>query len=238
MPRRNKQLVTGFLENLHRVVLEEHLSIIKKLAGKQPGVYALYKRGKLYYVGLAKDLPSRVRAHLRDKHGKSWDTFRLYLTLDKGHMKELESLLIRITNPDGNRQSGRFARAKNLSKDFKREYDTHSDHRLESLFGPRTRAEARATRLKRRAEREAASKNTAAGLVERTIHVRWSYKGQVFKGRFRKDGQLRTGGKLYESPSAAASTLAGRPIDGWSAWKYQHLPGAWQKLRHKKRQRK
>lgn len=235
MPRRRKQLVTGYLEDLRRDALEEHVKIIKHLVGRQPGVYALYRRGKLYYVGLAKDLSSRVRAHLKDKHGRSWDTFRLYLTLDKGHMKELESLLIRITNPEGNKQGGRFARAKNLARDFKIKFNEHSEAMRDSLFGPRTRAEVREARLARRAARAAASKRTAAGLVSRTLHVRWTYKGKVIKGRFRKDGRLRSEGRIYESPSAAASSIAGRPIDGWSAWKYQYLPGAWQNLRHLKR---
>jgi restriction endonuclease S subunit len=33
--------------------------------------YALFRRGKLYYVGLASDLRGRLRTHVKDHHGAS-----------------------------------------------------------------------------------------------------------------------------------------------------------------------
>jgi len=75
-------------------------------------VYALYKRSKLYYVGLAKDL----KAHLNDRHGQSWDRFSVYLTIGDEHLKELESLILRIVKPKGNKVKGKFAKSQDLRR--------------------------------------------------------------------------------------------------------------------------
>jgi hypothetical protein len=38
----------------------------------------------------------RLKGHLRDCHKGLWDRFSVYLTSDAEHIKELESLLLRI----------------------------------------------------------------------------------------------------------------------------------------------
>src|SRR6266511_3304469 len=95
------QLVCQQLENVSSVVLEEYQDIIRHYIRGRNGVYALYKREKLYYVGLATNLRSRLKQHLRDRHGESWDRFSVYLTIGDSHLKEMESLLLRITHPTG-----------------------------------------------------------------------------------------------------------------------------------------
>jgi hypothetical protein len=50
-----------------------------------------YRKGKLYYSGLASDLRGRLRWHLRDRHAQRWDTFSVYLTIGDKHLRELES---------------------------------------------------------------------------------------------------------------------------------------------------
>ncbi len=52
---------------------------ITKLIGKERGVYALYKKDKLYCVGLATNLRTRVKQHLKDRHRQKWDKFSLFL---------------------------------------------------------------------------------------------------------------------------------------------------------------
>src|SRR3990170_1792169 len=42
------------------------------------GIYALYHGPKLYYVGLTRNLFSRVRWHLRDRHARKWDSFVIF----------------------------------------------------------------------------------------------------------------------------------------------------------------
>jgi len=73
--KRRTQLVCQHLENISRQALERHQDIIGQYARGRQGIYALYRRGKLYYVGLATNLRNRLQQHLKDRHGDSWDQF-------------------------------------------------------------------------------------------------------------------------------------------------------------------
>src|SRR3954467_12064789 len=96
---RRTQLVCQQLELISSRVLEEHQDIIKQYTRGRNGVYALYKGAKLYYVGLATNLRGRLKQHLKDRHRGLWDRFSVYLTIGDHHIKEMESLLLRITRP-------------------------------------------------------------------------------------------------------------------------------------------
>ena len=58
-----KPLVTQHLENISREALEQYRQIVHKFIRRRQGVYALFRRGHLYYVGLASNLRSRLRQH-------------------------------------------------------------------------------------------------------------------------------------------------------------------------------
>ena len=77
MKERKSQLVCEHLENISRKALEEYQSIIRKYVRNRHGIYALYLRGKLQYVGLAGSLQGRLKTHLHDRHKDSWDRFTL-----------------------------------------------------------------------------------------------------------------------------------------------------------------
>ena len=119
--RRKPKLVTQYLEFIARAALEDHGDVISKIAARRSGVYALYRRNKLYYAGLASELPRRLKQHLDDKHGKKWDSFSIYLTIGDAHLRELESLILRVMQPPGNTQLGKFAGAQDIEKVFDRE---------------------------------------------------------------------------------------------------------------------
>jgi hypothetical protein len=102
-------------------MLEEYQDVIRKYVRKRSGVYALYRKGKLYYVGLASSLLGRLKNHLRDHHGKTWDHFSVYLTIGTQYMKEIESVLIRIACPPGNKVKGKCSRCENLLRKLKAE---------------------------------------------------------------------------------------------------------------------
>src|SRR6266568_6304753 len=107
---RHAPLVCQHLENLSRRVLEKYQHLIRQYVRNRHGVYALYRHGKLYYVGLASNLRTRLGHHLKDRHGQSWDRFSVYLTIGDSHLKEMESLILRITHPTGNKQIGKFVK--------------------------------------------------------------------------------------------------------------------------------
>jgi hypothetical protein len=61
--------------------------------------------------------------------------------------------------------------------------------------------------------------------------LRAAYKGQTYLARV-SSGALELGGKKFDSPSAAAMSITGHPVNGWIFWKYR-LPGQgkWADLR-------
>ena len=69
---------------------------MREFIGRNAGIYALFRKGRLYYVGLATALRSRLKAHIKNRHGNSWDSFSIYLTIKDQHMREIEALLLRI----------------------------------------------------------------------------------------------------------------------------------------------
>jgi hypothetical protein len=115
------KLVTQYLESISSEGFEKHADIIRKFVRGRNGVYAFYRKGKLYYSGLASYLRGRLRWHLRDRHAQRWDTFSVYLTIGDQHLRELESLILRVAQPPGNRQLGKFSGAQNLNRSFGRE---------------------------------------------------------------------------------------------------------------------
>jgi len=60
----SRPIVSGYLEKVSASIFDSFKEeIISVIAGHQ-GVYALYQKNKLYYVGLATDLKNRISHHL------------------------------------------------------------------------------------------------------------------------------------------------------------------------------
>src|SRR5579872_1414644 len=121
--RKKIGLVSQHLEHINVSALEKYQAIIRDYVRRREGVYALYRKGRLYYVGLASDLKWRLGTHLKDRHKEKWDSFSVYLTVTDQHLKELESLMLRVISPKpiGNKQSGKFAVSENLLRKFRRD---------------------------------------------------------------------------------------------------------------------
>ena len=58
--RRREALVHQHLENISRELLEQHPDVVQDFIGRNTGIYALYRRDRLYYVGLATALRGRL----------------------------------------------------------------------------------------------------------------------------------------------------------------------------------
>lgn len=220
-------LLNSHLESISWMVLRDHPSIIRGLIHRQHGVYALYKRGKLQYVGLASNLRNRLNTHLRDRHKGTWDRFSVYLTVKSEHTSELESLLLRIFNPTGNRVGGRrFPKGSDLSRTLKRQLQDADMERIASYMGGETAKRLRTNRARRLNGAAALS-----GYAERRQEIRGTYKGTAIKGFLRRDGKILLKGKLYESPTAAAKSITKRTVSGWAFWHIKNPKGAWIRLR-------
>ena len=226
MAKRSSQLVCQHLENISRKMLEEYQDVIRGFVSGRNGVYALYRRGKLYYVGLAGSLLGRLKMHLRDRHGDTWDRFSVYLTIGPAYMKEIESVLIRISDPPGNKQRGKFVRSENLLSSVKAEYRRRKKAEEETLFGVRKKPKE----AKKAAKRPAKLKGRRPVLAkhgEQVKRLRARYEGRLIYARVLKDGRISVKGKRYISPSAAGAACVRGGCNGWSFWTYQRAPGDW-----------
>ena len=83
------------------------------------GIYLLYKRDKLYYIGLAKNLYWRLLGHTKNKNRGKWDSFAIFRVGRVRYLKDIESLLLRAARPPGNSVSGHFHRDADLTKVLK-----------------------------------------------------------------------------------------------------------------------
>jgi hypothetical protein len=114
-------LVRAYAEDISANLLEQHGDTVKWVIGRKRGVYVLSKDGKPYYIGLATKLPSRLNHHLKDRHAGNWDRFNFYAIRSPKYVKDLESVLIRVAKPEGNRQRGGFGKNANLRKRLRNE---------------------------------------------------------------------------------------------------------------------
>lgn len=133
--KKRTPLVVEHLEGISRAAISRFPELVTEFARGKSGVYALYKGESLYYVGLAKNLRSRLHHHLRDRHAQEWNRFSIYLTRDDEHLKELESLVLRISSPKGNRTSGKFMESRALSKLFKQKVQQMQRKELFEITG-------------------------------------------------------------------------------------------------------
>lgn len=84
------------------------------------GLYFLYKRKTLYYIGLARNLYWRLVSHTKNKHKNKWDSFAIFRVGRVRYLKDVESLLLRAARPPGNSVSGHFRRDADLTKVLKK----------------------------------------------------------------------------------------------------------------------
>jgi hypothetical protein len=217
-------LVCQHLENISRDALDQYQDIVRQYVRHRQGVYALYRRGKLYYVGLASNLRSRLHHHLKDRHADSWDRFSVYLTIGDSHLRELESLILRIVKPPGNKQKGKFARSEDMRRRFGREVRVKMQNQLGDLLG-KTLAAPEHRQPKSEPD---GRKPVLADYISCPMKLRARFKGATITAQVRRDGSIRFAGKVFSSPSlAGAFACHRRTCNGWTFWQYERAPGDW-----------
>ncbi len=223
MPK-GKKLVIGHLEKISGKVMEDYRPLIQSLIRGKSGVYALYHNDALYYVGLASNLMNRLNSHLKDRHSGKWNRFSVFLTVHDSHMKELESLVLRIVSPRGNRVGGKFVESENLSRVLNREMKDNDKDKRARLLGGDVK--------KRRVRSKTAEATGSHGLkdaFDRRVTLKGWHKGFEYNASLRRDGRISFSGETYKSPSAAGVAARGRSTNGWTFWHYR-LKNEWVKL--------
>jgi hypothetical protein len=225
------QLVCQHLENISREALEKYKEIIKEFVRGRHGIYALFRRGKLNYVGLASNLRNRLKIHLRDRHAQTWDRFSVYLTIHDSHLPELETLILKIVRPKGNKIIGNFIKSEDLKPLFKRRIASVQQKELEAMLGQVGKKQIEIKETKYIKGRRA----ILAPYATKRFEIRFRYKGKLHKATVRRDGSIFYKGKLYNSPSLAGAAVIGHACNGWTAWKYERAPGDWVMLHELRR---
>lgn len=224
--RKSRTLVLGYLERIASSAFDKYPKQVTELIGKQQGVYALYKGDRLYYVGLASNLRNRIKYHLKDRHAGKWDRFSLYLVRKVDHIKELESLILRIADPKGNKTAGKLTLAKNLKKPLQAKIRRQMRIDLGDVMGT-------GATTSRRAPKTTSKKGgpTLKPYITKGFIIRATYKGKLYRAKVRGGGNINFNGTLYNSPSLAGhAVVKTRPVNGWTFWTYRNKKGEWVKL--------
>jgi hypothetical protein len=207
-----RSLLVNTLENVSKKAFKECYEEITDLIGDSPGIYALYDGPELYYVGKSTDLRNRVKSHLHDRHYASWTHFSLYLVRRAEHISEMESLLVRIANPEGNRKvpKGRTdgQMRKKLKGLVKRKYRTL----VEEMFGEKKKTK----RIVTPGVKAASTHRKLKRLVQCNKTLYRTYKGKDYRATLTPSGMIKVGDRNFASPSGAALAVTGRQrgIDG------------------------
>lgn len=223
--KKHKHLVAEFIERISSEILDTYRQQIKNYSKGRNGIYALYSKDDLYYVGLASSLSGRLNTHLKDRHKGNWDRFSMYLTTDYKYLKEIESLILRIIMPEGNRAKGRLSGANNLIKELKRDLKHSFSVELDFLTGRRN--DKKLTMAKGQLK-ENQTELVKYGIY--SVQLRARYKGKLYKARVDRNGWVIYRGKKFPSLSAAGIHILGRSCNGWTFWTHKSKNGTWEKL--------
>jgi len=222
--RKARPIIAEYLEKVSKNIFDKHKKAITDRTRGQQGLYALYNMDKLYYVGLASNLRNRINTHLGDRHKSKWTHFSLYIIRHADHVKELESLLLRIAHPAGNKQKGKLRRSANILPDLKKLTKAAALQEWEELFEKQ--------REKKRYE-IAKEKTTSKTIIKTNFPLKGlfpggkviyaTYQGKKYKAWVKDNGRIKYDSRIFDSPSAAGSAVKnGKAVDGWYFWKYKN----------------
>ena len=216
-------LISGYLERISSEAFDDYHGAITKLIGKRHGVYALYKKDKLYYVGLASNLRSRVKQHLKDRHANKWDRFSLYLIRNIAFLKELEALILHIATPKGNLQLGKLGQGNNFKETLFRLAAEHDSQRRQRIF-----SKTKSHKLTKKKTVHAPKGLILHRLLFPGTPIKAKYKGREVVATIDEQGRINLNGKQYNSPSSAGlAVIDSGAVNGWRFWRYQNPQGKW-----------
>jgi len=235
--RKSRSIIIGHLERISSKVFDQYRKQITDIIKGNYGVYALYRRDKLYYIGLATDFHRRIPQHLKDRHKGRWNYFSLYIIRKSDHIREIETLLLCIANPSGNVQKGKLKGSRNLGPKLKRLMTEDFKKFMEVTFGDTIKK----TSIKKGATSKSKSRSASGimpkekrpllGYFPKGKMIYANYKGQQFKAWISYHARIRFEGRYYDTPSAAGAAVRnGKSTDGWHFWKYKDKNGELQKL--------
>ncbi|MFH1616780.1 MAG: GIY-YIG nuclease family protein [Planctomycetota bacterium] len=222
MARRKKHkaraIIAGHLEKIGAKVFDDFSSVITDIIKGHQGIYALFKKDRLYYVGLARNLKGRINSHNKDRHQNKWTHFSLYIIRKEDHIKEIESLVLRIAYPKGNIVRGKLKQSKDLRPLLKSRLKDEWEKQLDGIIGSKIRPVGK---IKKRKFKKS-DKRPLQGYFPEGKVIYANYKGKEYKAWVYSNGRIKVNGEIFDSPSLAGLAITKkRTMNGWRFWKYK-----------------
>ena len=111
-------LIKGMSKRLSSEILDNPIfqKKLKEIMKGYAGIYALYQKNKLYYVGLTRNLFGRISWHLKDRHAGRWNQFIIFRIRRVNYLKDIETLLTHLVDTKGNRAKGKVPPDADISR--------------------------------------------------------------------------------------------------------------------------
>ncbi|MCH2161375.1 MAG: GIY-YIG nuclease family protein [Phycisphaerales bacterium] len=228
-----RHFIREHLEHINVKMFTESRADLKEVLFKKPGIYALYKKDRLVYVGKATNLFQRLQNHRRDRHAKTWDTFSAYVTKSNDVVHEVESLALRLAWPPANRKSGRFGKSTNLRPSLRAAFRERQRTEEIELLGKRRKASQRGEKASRKKKAASTADNPLANKFRSRRVLRGSYKGKIYHAKLSRNGTLKVGNLTGLTPTGARKTAIRNfksAYSGWKFWHYKDKAGEWRPI--------
>lgn len=111
-------LIKGMTKKLPSEILNNPVfrKRLKEIMKGYAGIYALYKKNKIYYVGLTTNLFGRINWHLKDRHAGKWDHFVIFRIKRVDYLKDIETLITHLIDIPGNKVRGKVPRDADINR--------------------------------------------------------------------------------------------------------------------------
>lgn len=111
-------LIKGMSKRLSSDLLDDPLfrNSLKNTLKGYAGIYGLYRGQKLYYTGLTGNLLARIKWHQKDRHKNKWDHFVIFRIQRIRYLKDIETLILHLVEPPGNRVKGKLPKDADLNR--------------------------------------------------------------------------------------------------------------------------
>jgi len=111
-------LIKGMTKQLPSTILANPVfkKGLRKVMKGYSGIYALYRKDRIYYVGLTTNLFGRISWHLKDKHAEKWDSFVIFRIKRINYLKDIETLITHLVKLPGNKVKGKVPRDADINR--------------------------------------------------------------------------------------------------------------------------
>ncbi|MHC4746556.1 MAG: hypothetical protein ACYS18_04450, partial [Planctomycetota bacterium] len=140
------------------------------------------------------------------------------------HIKEFESVILRVAYPKGNSVKGKLNRAKNLRPSLKKRLKAEWERQIDGIIGGKKKETVRskAKKVKQRGKKGL----PLDGVLRHGQGIYAKYKGKNYNAVYYSKKGIRLNRKDYPTLTSAAKAIVdSRTVNGWRFWKCKDAKG-------------